>query len=133
MTRINKVRKRKTFIHTLDKVEIFDVLCDGFPADEKNIVRVVNILQTLLLYGLFPGLAAPDSSDNLDDEEGEEDDGDDDHQADVEEVGVDKVGCCWSLLFLSGEREGRAGLHLLYLDSFHIQEALTVHRQDRHL
>ena len=130
MTRsINKVKKSSTS----HQVEIFNVLRQRFPADEENIVRVVNILQTFLLYCLFPGLTAPDSSDDLDDEEGEEDDGDDDHQADVEEVGVDKVGCCWSLLFLSGEREGRAGLHLLYLDSFHIQESLTVHRQDRHL
>ena len=133
MTRIIEVRKRKTFIHTLDKVEIFDVLRQRFPADEENIVRVVNILQALLLYCLCPGLAASDSSDDLDDEEGEEDDGDDDQQADVEEVGLNKVLCCWSLLFLSVEREGRTGLHLLYLDSFHIQESLTVHRQDRHL
>ena len=85
---------RKIFIHTLDKVEIFDVLCDRFPADEKNIVRVVNILQALLLYCLFPGLTAPDSSDDLDDEDGEEDDGDDDHQADVDEVGVTEAGWC---------------------------------------
>ena len=92
MTRIYKVKK--TFFHTLDKVEIFDILRQRFPADEEDIIRVVNILQALLLYCLFHGLAAPDSSDDLDDEDGEEDDGDDDHQADVDEVGVTEAGWC---------------------------------------
>ena len=90
MTRINKVRGRKI----LDKVEIFDVLRQRLPADEENVIRVENILQTFLLHRLVPGLDSSDSSDNLDDEDGEEDNGDDDHQADVEEVGVHKEGYC---------------------------------------
>ena len=91
MTRIIKERER----NTLDKVEIFDVLRQRLPADEENVVRVENILQTLLLYCLFPGLDSSDSSDNLDDKDGEEDGGDNDHQADVYEVGVHKF--CWCL------------------------------------
>ena len=90
MTRIIKERER----NTLDKVEIFDVLRQRLPADEENVIRVENILQTFLLHRLVPWLDSSDSSDNLDDEDGEEDNGDDDHQADVEEVGVNKEGYC---------------------------------------
>ena len=88
-TRISKVRK--IFFHTLDKVEKFDVLRQRLPADEENIIRVENILQALFLYCLVPGLDSSDSPDNFDDEDGDENDGDDDHQADVDEVGVQKV------------------------------------------
>ena len=91
-TRISKVRK--IFFHTLDKVEKFDVLRQRLPADEENVIRVENILQTFLLHRLVRELDSSDSSDNLDDEDGEEDNGDDDHQADVEEVGVHKEGYC---------------------------------------
>ena len=87
--RINNVWK--SCLASSHQVKIFDVLSKRFLADEENIVRVVNILQTLLRHGALPGQPSPDGPDDLDGDDGDEDDEDDDDQADVDEVVVNKV------------------------------------------